>query len=358
MSVRPARTEPNNSRLESVDYARGLGIFLVVVGHTLRGVINSGLVEQSPTTQFIDDWIYAFHMPLFFLLSGLFAERSVSKGPRQFVGDKLRTVAYPYLIWSLLQTTVQVLLSRHTNSPASWQDLLLIAYQPPMQFWFLYALFMCFMIFLVCWQTGLGRWGFLGIVIALQLIRLQVGLGPWMVLDQAVTNLPYFAVGVVAHKALQYGLSGLNWPTASALAVIGYGGVTHFVIFVGEKDALGRFATALSGSVATLAVATVLARFRLSWCVQQWGKESLPIFVGHTLASAGFRITLQRFAHVKDPTLHLVGGVVAGLYVPIVLVAVTRYVGFDYLFAWPRSRAEKRRAEHLAVSASGPAGPR
>ena len=176
---------------ESVDYARGLGILLVVVGHTLRGVINSGLLESSAATRFADDWIYAFHMPLFFFLSGLFAERSADKGPRRFVADKLRTIAYPYVVWSLLQTSVQILMSRHTNSPASWHDLAIDRlYVPPMQFWFLYALFLCFLLFLVCWQMCLGRWGFLGVVAALTIIRLQVGLGSWGVLYQVVANLP------------------------------------------------------------------------------------------------------------------------------------------------------------------------
>ena len=50
-------------RIEHIDVARGLGILLVVIGH-------NPLVADMPNPLF--DVIYAFHIPLFFFLSGLF----------------------------------------------------------------------------------------------------------------------------------------------------------------------------------------------------------------------------------------------------------------------------------------------
>lgn len=54
-------------RLSWVDAAKGIGIFLVVVGHALRAMISSNIMASTQTTQFVDAWIYAFHMPLFFV---------------------------------------------------------------------------------------------------------------------------------------------------------------------------------------------------------------------------------------------------------------------------------------------------
>jgi fucose 4-O-acetylase-like acetyltransferase len=48
-----------DKRIEWVDTAKGIGILLVILGHTIL-------------LPFISVPIYAFHMPLFFLLSGLF----------------------------------------------------------------------------------------------------------------------------------------------------------------------------------------------------------------------------------------------------------------------------------------------
>lgn len=45
------------TRIAWIDIVRGIGIFLVIMGHTYRSnqVLN---------------WIVSFHMPLFFILSG------------------------------------------------------------------------------------------------------------------------------------------------------------------------------------------------------------------------------------------------------------------------------------------------
>ena len=48
-----------SNRIDFIDIAKGIGMFLVIVGH----------VE---TYDFINRMIYSFHMPLFFVLSGFF----------------------------------------------------------------------------------------------------------------------------------------------------------------------------------------------------------------------------------------------------------------------------------------------
>lgn len=40
-----------------IDYCRGLGIILMIVGH-------------SAAPEYLDTWIYGFHMPMFYILSG------------------------------------------------------------------------------------------------------------------------------------------------------------------------------------------------------------------------------------------------------------------------------------------------
>ena len=51
---------------ESIDIAKGIGILLVVFGHLTVGKQN------------VYSFIYSFHMPLFFLLSGLFSSNKDS----------------------------------------------------------------------------------------------------------------------------------------------------------------------------------------------------------------------------------------------------------------------------------------
>eukprot|EP00825_Cyclidium_porcatum_P040952 TRINITY_DN5288_c0_g1_i9.p2 TRINITY_DN5288_c0_g1~~TRINITY_DN5288_c0_g1_i9.p2 ORF type:complete len:143 (+),score=1.82 TRINITY_DN5288_c0_g1_i9:638-1066(+) len=99
-----------------VDYAKGIGIILVVYGHVARGVHSAGLPLDEYWFRQVNSVIYSFHMPLFFFLSGLFFPASVAwQGASGVLIAKLRTVAWPYLLWSVVQGIVEVMLSRFTN---------------------------------------------------------------------------------------------------------------------------------------------------------------------------------------------------------------------------------------------------
>lgn len=47
-----------NKRIEEIDVAKGLGIIMTILGHNLDN-------------EYINTFIYSFHMPLFFVLTGL-----------------------------------------------------------------------------------------------------------------------------------------------------------------------------------------------------------------------------------------------------------------------------------------------
>ncbi|MEJ5306926.1 MAG: acyltransferase family protein [candidate division WOR-3 bacterium] len=76
-----------DKRENFVDIAKSLGIFLVVLGHT----------EINPN---LKTFIYSFHMPLFFIVSGfLFKTESNFK---EFFIKKFKRLIIPYFIFSFL----------------------------------------------------------------------------------------------------------------------------------------------------------------------------------------------------------------------------------------------------------------
>ncbi|WP_320408208.1 acyltransferase family protein [Raoultella ornithinolytica] len=66
-----------------VDYAKALGIILVVTGHVNRGLYSSGIYISKEFFILLDSVIYTFHMPLFFFLSGLFFVKSIDKNGKK-----------------------------------------------------------------------------------------------------------------------------------------------------------------------------------------------------------------------------------------------------------------------------------
>ncbi len=186
-----------SARTEWVDYAKGIGIVLVVFGHVARGVHTAGLPIDEGLFRLVDSVIYSFHMPLFFFLSGLFFTASLQQqGAGRLVAGKLRTVALPYLVWSILQGLVEVLLSQYTNGHVTLVEVFSLLWQPRAQFWFLYVLFFMFL-----GATLIYRWlpaRMHGVVAALACLGAIWAeyLPGGMPFGIVIQYFPYFAAGV------------------------------------------------------------------------------------------------------------------------------------------------------------------
>lgn len=76
-----------SSRLDEIDVMRGFGILLVVIGHVW------------PVGTWIHSFIYSFHMPLFFIISGL--TLSIGKGKPLFTKTD-RRLGKEYFLYSTL----------------------------------------------------------------------------------------------------------------------------------------------------------------------------------------------------------------------------------------------------------------
>lgn len=84
--------ETKQGRLQYVDVAKAFAIFLVVLGHP-RPVEDYGQLET---------FLYAFHMPLFFMLSGVFVKQKASYSWatwKSFLSRNFLTLILPYIVW-------------------------------------------------------------------------------------------------------------------------------------------------------------------------------------------------------------------------------------------------------------------
>ncbi|WP_407300995.1 acyltransferase family protein [Klebsiella quasipneumoniae] len=131
------------------DYAKGIGIILVVLVTPIEGCIAQGSIFHLQIYHYLDSIIYSFHMPLFsFFLSGLFFVSSIkNRSKKMFLWSKVKKCNISICsVWSLIQGGVEVFFSKYTNAKTSISEVLLFPIYPRAQFWFLYALFMIFII--------------------------------------------------------------------------------------------------------------------------------------------------------------------------------------------------------------------
>ncbi len=328
---RPVQTA---ERVAWVDCAKGIGIILVVVGHVLRGLNKTS--AAVPGCAAIDSWIYAFHMPLFFFLSGLFLERSTSQPLGGFISARVRRIIWPYVVWSLLQETFRHI-SRNPDALA-FRDFWTIVYRPVMQFWFLYVLFFLLIFYGLWRKVGRGWWSFAILALLLNLsMDFGVNYGPWGVLYQMWMNIPYLAFGVVFSESGGMRLAGnMRSVRLGALIVAGYLVVAAAVRLAGwplDFLAVPVASTGIAASCAAAIVASRLNRLWISW-IEVLGSRSLEIFVAHTIFASVLRQGLLA-AGVLNSWVHLGLGTLVGLAGPIALWTICRRWNFGLLFSFP-----------------------
>src|SRR5580765_5906063 len=91
----------SGSRVDWVDYAKGICIILVVMMHSTLGV-EKAAGELSWLNGFIE-WARPFRMPDFFLISGLFLASRIDRPWRLFLDRKVLHFAYFYTLWLTIQ---------------------------------------------------------------------------------------------------------------------------------------------------------------------------------------------------------------------------------------------------------------
>ena len=92
-------TDPAASRLDWVDYAKGICIIMVVMMHSVLGV--EAAAGHDGFMHAVVEFAKPFRMPDFFLISGLVTPASLARKGRRFAHDRLVRLGIPLAVWVL-----------------------------------------------------------------------------------------------------------------------------------------------------------------------------------------------------------------------------------------------------------------
>jgi fucose 4-O-acetylase-like acetyltransferase len=323
------------------DCARGIGIVLVVYGHVLIGLMNAGLVPEHHWLISTDSAIYTFHMPLFFLLSGLHVERGLQRGHKTFLTSKLRSIVYPYVLWSVIQGLVQLAMSANANHRFYLSDMTDILWNPIGQFWFLYALFLCQLFVCIATTQRLRL-----VIVALVGYFLGIAFGA-NILTIALKYFLFFAAGILLAgnlRAIVERFATLRGVGITFVALCAAVYVAHGVGNTGTDWALPELAlhprtlpAAVIGMLLVCEIALMLSRSGDRTVLRTLGIASMPIYLVHILAGSGARIVLMHF-HVDNVYLNLCVGVVCGLAFPLALYFVAARMRLEKYLGFPKAK--------------------
>lgn len=284
-----------NSRDISLDFVKGILIWLVVLGHSIQNIIyhDSEMFWTDPVFQVI----YIFHMPLFIGLSGYFFDpikvRAQPLGG--FVLQRGSQILLPMLTWVILGTGAWVavkILAGNANPVAFTKFFLSSLFS---SYWFLWC------VFLSCFAMALivkSRFNQLVSIVFLSVILLLAPVEDLPLIGYSAFMFafmfPFFAAGMLLRNFCSERLRSAS-PFIMALSAVifilsyllwrpeAYAYVNHMNII--EYPAMVPL-TFLGGAAGSLLVVACLRRFYLivedsrfaAWFVRL-GRITLPLYL-------------------------------------------------------------------------------
>lgn len=318
----------------------------VVVGHSLRGLVAAGLAQPAAVSR-LDTALYLGHLPVFAFATGLLMPRPVDRdGPRRYLARRVTLLVYLFLIWTVIEGSLEVLTSPVKNSPVTWLDVAMV-WVPIGPLWFIPALLLATLVVVMLrpWRGGVAgalAVGFAAIV--------SLALWGWQlptVGTQGWGLLFFFAAGAwLRHDRLDGLIRRVtsSWLAVGGALMVAVGAAAPFFTRVTAPTVTdpGRTpASILVGLVAAGSlVAGVLALSALAARTPAWfgwlatiGRLSLQIYLVHIMFTAGTRVALLHLG-VRSLPVHLALGAVCGILGPLVVERVTRRIA-PWLFSPP-----------------------
>ena len=305
----------SKQRLDYLDYAKGILIILVVMGHCIS--YGCGTLYDSNEMQysnFLYKLIFSFHMPAFSLISGYFmwgsTKKSLDNGHSvfKFVLMKTCRLIVPVAVWKILFYLVTQSISRSLTIPG-------IIYNFIVDFafglWFLWAtLFASIILFFVSKFFKDRLWVYL-IIIGLMLVV------PDVVYTEFKFVFPFYLLGyefarykevlfsmikkhlvwfLIVNISL-YVISMLFYKNDTYIYVSGYAIANSDFLYHLYNDVV-RFVSGLTGSMLFIFVIYFIpsyekiqfksSKLALSF-LSSVGKRTLGIYIVHTFLNFGLR---------------------------------------------------------------------
>lgn len=129
----------------TVDFLKGLAIFLVLWGHSIQ-LLGEGLgVLNEP----IGKIIYLVHMPLFMFLAGYVSTSAMKLSPKNMFLKKSRQLLQPMLVWCCILWAVKCGLEMvdYSSLFLGIRSLVLTILNG---YWFIWVLFFSFILLKIC----------------------------------------------------------------------------------------------------------------------------------------------------------------------------------------------------------------
>lgn len=330
-------------RLDWVDMAKGLSIFLVVIMYCA-----SSVGEDTGQTGFLH-WTIAFAMPFrmpeFFLISGLFLSQVIDRPWRAYADRRVVHYLYFYALWAVIHILFKVALIG-LDPAGALSYLAWAVVEPYGVLWFIYMLAVFGLISKLLHQFKVPHWATLALGAVLQMAAVHTGS---YLIDQFCAYFVYFYAGYVfapmifrmadwAGDNVRAALGVLAlWAVVNAVLVFTPGfrlDPVHIQLGWGALPGVHLLA-AIAGALAICLASALLVRVPWMEWLRWMGTKSLVVYVAFVLPM-GIARTLLLAAGIEEPNLVSLIIMIIAIGSPLVLWWLTEKTGFGkFLFERP-----------------------
>lgn len=228
----PAAAAHMRERDNRIDALRGLAISLVVLGHSLVRMVPARMTA-APGLQFeaglgwvpvslmanpLLNVIYSFHMPLFAFLSGFVLFGSSVDHGWLLVRRRFLALMVPYFAWMFVAWALHG--QRSFLGLASFMGAGVLNDQADGSLWFLYALFMCIVVFALVRAVSKSAWALAASALAIGVLGVLplVGWDHVLGLSEVAWIYPFFVAGFIAAERRRV-LDGFRWGLVASIGI-------------------------------------------------------------------------------------------------------------------------------------------
>lgn len=318
-----------------IDVCKGICIILVVYGHVSGGLEAAGRLGHNSGWMVMRDWVYLFHMPAFFVLAGLWAFKSTGLPLGKFLVGKIKTILYPYAVWTAIILVSQMVMSRFVNNPPEPRRAMLFFIEPyGYGLWFLYALFITSTLFYLLVRLKIQPLVVTLCALLLSVLAYYNGFGFWPILNTAMCFFIYYAIAACWSGRIL----ALSASVSRRSLLLAGGGLILLMTFLFmvhlTGGVFGGLLAALLGIAGVVCFSNALGQTCFTRLLAVFGFYSLEIYLGHPLWGTFARVALLK-SGIENPVLLVSGSLLIGIAGSLAVGAVCRRGKFPYLFRWP-----------------------
>jgi fucose 4-O-acetylase-like acetyltransferase len=331
-----------DKKLGWINLVRGITIIMVVYRHSFEGLKYAGISRASTNMEMLNELMYTFRMPLFFVISGILMNLSLQKRSlNQYIVKRAELILYPYVIWSAIQITLQFLAPmEYVNSHSGWKTYLYILYNPRaiQQFWYLYALFNVMFIYSILKvKCKLPPIAHLALALAMFFTSQYCHhhkIDLYFVNDIFLHYI-YFATGDLIASFVLDPENRKKLASAKTLAVVMPVFILLHYLYLRDSSVMYHpviLAIAFSGVIFTIVISIMLEDVKgLQW-LKVLGANSLNIYLMHVMIMAANRAFLAKFLHIQSMPVLMFSNLIIGLVLPVLLYHFFMKSGLWWLF--------------------------